>query len=37
MSKYIQNVLWGVRGMGFWIDDHGQPADFNVIVNALKN
>lgn len=36
-EENIDLIMDGNKVVGFWIDDHGQPADFNVIVNALKN
>ncbi len=26
----------GNKIVGFWVDNHGEPADFNVIVNAYE-
>lgn len=34
--KKIDLIMDGNRIVGFWIDDHGEPPDFNVIVNAFK-
>lgn len=32
----IDLVMDGNKIVGFWIDDHGEPPDFNVIVSAFK-
>ncbi|WP_366942907.1 DUF4830 domain-containing protein [Syntrophomonas sp.] len=37
IAENIDLIMDGNKVVGFWIDDHGDPADFNVIVNALKN
>jgi len=32
----VDLVMDGNTIVGFWVDDHGEPADFNIIVNAYE-
>lgn|GEM_PF-458286 len=36
LEENIDIILEGNKIVGFWIDDHGVPSDFNVIVSAYE-
>jgi len=36
LEENIDLILEGNKIVGFWIDNHGEPPDFNVMVSAYE-